>query len=60
MGKVKELLLPIFKECYTEEYGNFKEGVAESICEIAFHIDEHDVTDEVIPIMIELMKDKTA
>ena len=60
LDRVKESsYFSVLKECYKEEYADFKEGVAESICEIAFHIDEHDVTDELMPIMIKLMKDKT-
>ena len=56
LDKVKESsYFSVLKECYKEEYADFKEGVAESICEIAFHIDEHDVTDELIPIMVKLM-----
>jgi vesicle coat complex subunit len=50
----------VFKDTYKDDYANFKEGVAESICEIAFLLDEHDVTDELIPILIELMKDKSS
>jgi hypothetical protein len=53
-------LLPVFKETYKDDYANFKEGVAESICEIASLLDEHDVTDELIPILVELMKDKSS
>lgn len=60
MAKIKEFLLPVFKDTYKDDYANFKEGVAESICEIAFLLDEHDVTAELLPILIELMKDKTS
>lgn len=59
-SKIKEFLLPVFKETYKDDYANFKEGVAESICEIASLLDEHDVTDELIPILLELIKDKSS
>ena len=50
----------MFKDTYKDEYANFKEGVAESICETAHYLDQSEVSKELVPILIDLMKDKNS
>jgi hypothetical protein len=55
--KLEQYLLPTLKETYKDDYANYKEGVAQSLCEITCLLNDKDITGSITPLLIELLKD---
>lgn len=73
--QIKKILLPMIHDTLKKildpkaegseggpkyDYANFKEGIAKSICEIIYLLDEKEVVNEAIPVLIQLMKDDSS